>query len=93
MFSLLPATAHSESVTSVGRLAHIDGRSRVITLSDGSTFHVDKRVKISSRAVGELVVITARRASRGLEVTKIRRAPAEIDLTVETVAVSPKPTN
>lgn len=93
--SLMPAKAQCESVTSVGRLAHIDGISRIITLADGSTFHVNKRVKMSSRTVGESVVITFRSSAKGREVTKLRRAPVEVESvrTIETVVVAPNHRN
>lgn len=75
----MPAGARCEGTTSVGRLIGIDGASRVITMADGSTFHVNKRVKMSARSIGELVVITVRPAAKGREVMRIRRAPEEID--------------
>lgn len=75
----MPAGARCESTTSVGRLIGIDGASRVITMADGSTFHVNKRVKMSARSVGEWVVITYRPVTKGREVMRMRRAPEEID--------------
>ncbi len=76
--ALVPLPAHSEDAVASGRLMHIDGVARVVTLSDGSTYYVNKRVKISTRSVGELVVVTHRPTSHGREAMKIRRAPVAI---------------
>lgn len=78
LFVLVPAPAHSEDAVASGRLVHIDGVARIVTLSDGSTFVVNKRVKISTRSVGELVLVTHRQTSHGREALRIRLAPVAI---------------
>lgn len=75
LLPLVPASAHAEDAIAHGRLTHIDGPTRMVTLSSGSTYYVNKRVKISTRKVGEVVLVTFRQTSHGREAIKIRRAP------------------
>lgn len=70
-----PAVGLAQDDVASGKLVHIDGRTRSITLSDGSTYVVSKHVKLSSREIGELVLVSYRDSAAGREAVKIRPAP------------------
>ena len=76
LFALSPGpAAQALDDVSTGRLLHIDGAARIITLSDGVRYAVAGNVKLSARKLGEIVLVTYRRGAYGREAIEIRRAP------------------
>jgi len=75
--AVAPAAAAAEAMDDVarGRLVHIDGERRAILLSDGTRYVVRRNVKMSSRKLGEDVLVTYRIGVLGREAVRIRRVP------------------
>lgn len=73
-----PSAAESHDGVARGRLIHIDGERRAVLLSDGTRYVVRKDVKMSSRRLGEDVLVTYRFGGWGREALSIRRAPSSI---------------
>lgn len=79
LFALSPGpSALALDEVSTGRLLHIDGTSRTITLSDGVRYVVAGNVKLSARKLGEIVLVTYRHNASGREAIEIRRAPEHL---------------
>lgn len=70
-----PAVAEAMDDVARGRLVHIDGDRRLILLSDGSKYFVRKDVKMSSRRLGEDVLVTYRIGAVGRIAIHVRRVP------------------
>lgn len=79
LFAMVPALAYASDTVTSGKLAHIDSVARTVTLSDGSTYRVHKRVKLSARSVGETVTVLHRQTSQGREAMKIQRTPTAVN--------------
>lgn len=73
--AVAPAASEAADDVARGRLVHIDGERRAILLSDGTRYVVRRTVKMSSRKLGEDVLVTYRIGAAGREALKIRRVP------------------
>lgn len=73
--TMVPAPVDAQDDVAQGRLIHIDGERRTILLSDGTWYDVRKSVKMSSRKLGEDVLVTYRVGAVRREALKIRRVP------------------
>lgn len=62
-----------------GSIAAIDGVNRRVTLTDGRTFIADGQLKLSSRSVGERVIIFYRAEGQKRHAIRMRRVPERLE--------------
>jgi hypothetical protein len=72
-----------------GQIEAIDSVKRTISLSSGETFRAGSKVKLSTRRVGENIIVVYEIADGGLQAIKVRRVPQPLEAFVPPVERSP----
>jgi hypothetical protein len=62
-----------------GQIEAIDSVNRTISLSSGEIFRAGPKVKLSTRRVGENIIVVYEVAEGGLQAIKVRRVPKALD--------------
>jgi hypothetical protein len=97
-YSLVLAIATTMATSSVadagrkvatGRIEAIDSVKRTISLSSGETFRAGPKVKLSTRRVGENIIVVYEVAEGGLQAIRVRRAPQPLEAFVPPSERSP----
>jgi hypothetical protein len=72
-----------------GQIEAIDSVNRTISLSSGETFRAGPKVKLSTRRIGETIIVVYEIAEEGLQAIKVRRIPQSIEAFVPPPERSP----
>jgi Cu/Ag efflux protein CusF len=76
-----------------GQIKAIDSANRTISLSSGEIFRAGPKVKLSTRHIGEKVIVVYETADDGLQAIKVRRVPQQLEVFVPLPEKSPNAQN
>ncbi|MBY0226257.1 MAG: hypothetical protein K2Q28_10670 [Hyphomicrobium sp.] len=62
-----------------GQISAIDSVNRTISLSSGEIFRAGPKVKLSTRRIGENIIVVYEAADGGLQAVKVRRVPQSLE--------------
>lgn len=77
----LPVSTRADATRKVvtGEIGAIDSVNRTISFSSGEKFQAGPRVKLSTRHIGEKVIVVYETRHDGWRAVKVRRAPQSVE--------------
>jgi hypothetical protein len=76
---LFSSTADAGRKVATGQIEAINAANRTISLSSGETFRAGPKVKLSTRSIGESVIVVYEAADDGLRAIRVRRVPQSLE--------------